>query len=182
MICNLETIFRLGLGALPSIYLFMKRIWKRSELKPLLNKINKVCDELNNTYNINLGGCCYVAACIAEEFDSLNIPYSLAIYPDVEICCPNNYIREHIISRDSNCITLGDDVVCHYALKLSHVGIVNIDDREEEDYILIKNISAKDIMFVYKSGSWNSCYHTKYNKLVKDKLHEIFKILGTSLP
>lgn len=42
--------------------------------KKLFTKLNQLCLELDNKYNINCGGCCYVAACIAEQLESFNIP------------------------------------------------------------------------------------------------------------
>lgn len=153
-----------------------KRIYKRSELKKLFNKLNSVCSILNNDFEINCGGCCYVAACIAKELDTLKIPYSLAIFPDRDICCTNNYIRENIISRNNNCIGLGDNVMSHYAIKLSHIGVINRSGFE--DYLLIRNIHSKDIFFIYKSGSWNITYNDSNNTKVSEEIAKVFSAIN----
>lgn len=71
--------------------------------KKLFTKLNQLCLELDNKYNINCGGCCYVAACIAEQLESFNIPFEIVHY---DICgchyaikVSDRYIIEVIIKR-----------------------------------------------------------------------------------
>lgn len=47
------------------------------KIKDLVNKLNKFLERLDATYNINSGGCFYVAYLIARELDRLGINYTV---------------------------------------------------------------------------------------------------------
>ncbi len=47
--------------------------------KQLFKDLNDLCIIMNESYNINCGGCCYVAAVIAEQLEQYNIPFKVAI-------------------------------------------------------------------------------------------------------
>lgn len=47
------------------------------KIKDLVNKLNKFLERLDNTYNINSGGCFYVAYLIARELDNLGMNYTV---------------------------------------------------------------------------------------------------------
>ena len=46
-------------------------------IKDLINELNKFLKRLDNVYNINSGGCFYVAYLIARELDDLGINYTV---------------------------------------------------------------------------------------------------------
>lgn len=46
-------------------------------IKDLINELNKFLKRLDNVYNINSGGCFYVAYLIARELDDLCINYTV---------------------------------------------------------------------------------------------------------
>ena len=46
-------------------------------IKELINELNKFLKILDSKYNINSGGCFYVAYLIAREFDKLGIYYTI---------------------------------------------------------------------------------------------------------
>ncbi len=46
-------------------------------IKELINELNKFLKILDSKYNINSGGCFYVAYLIAREFDKLGIDYTV---------------------------------------------------------------------------------------------------------
>lgn len=46
-------------------------------IKDLINGLNKFLKRLDNVYNINSGGCFYVAYLIARELDDLGINYTV---------------------------------------------------------------------------------------------------------
>lgn len=48
-----------------------------NEIKDLINELNKFLKILDNTYNINSGGCFYVAYLIARELDRLGVNYTV---------------------------------------------------------------------------------------------------------
>lgn len=47
--------------------------------KDLFKSLNSLCCEMNKSYNINSGGCCFVAAVIAEQLEKYNIPFKVAV-------------------------------------------------------------------------------------------------------
>src|SRR5574344_1636107 len=47
------------------------------KVKDLISELNKFLKILDNAYNINSGGCFYVAYLIAREFDNLGINYTV---------------------------------------------------------------------------------------------------------
>ena len=47
------------------------------KLKIIINELNKFLKRLDNEYNINSGGCFYVAYLIAREFYDLGINYTV---------------------------------------------------------------------------------------------------------
>lgn len=64
----------------------------------LFTALNKLCDEMNYSYDINCGGCCYVAAVLAENLENANIPFKV-------VCCfsPTHYwikVPDRNINRD----------------------------------------------------------------------------------
>lgn len=48
--------------------------------KELFKSLNKLCEDLDYDYNINCGGCCFVAACLAEQLEKYCIPFKVAIH------------------------------------------------------------------------------------------------------
>ena len=45
--------------------------------RKLFKDLNCLCFELSECYDINNGGCCYVAAVIAEQLEKYNIPFKV---------------------------------------------------------------------------------------------------------
>ena len=125
--------------------------------KELFKQLNSLCEELNYKYNINRGGCCFVAAVIAEQLESYNIPFSVIHY---------------------------DMWGCHYAIRVSD-RIINRDDYKSneisremtsEDYFLLSD----ELYDIYYSEDWNKSYSKKCNLIVKTKIKSLFKKYGNS--
>lgn len=69
--------------------------------KDLFKTLNNLCKEMNNSYHINCGGCCFVAAVIAEQLELHNIPFKVAYTYD-----PTHYaikVTDRYINRDDFC-------------------------------------------------------------------------------
>jgi hypothetical protein len=69
--------------------------------KNLFKALNNLCEEMNCSYNINYGGCCFVAAVIAEQLELHNIPFKIAYTYD-----PTHYaikVADRYINRDDFC-------------------------------------------------------------------------------
>lgn len=66
--------------------------------RELFKCLNDLCNEMNTSYYINCGGCCFVAAVIAEQLEKCNISYLVAITE-----CPTHYaikVKDRYINRD----------------------------------------------------------------------------------
>ena len=114
--------------------------------KKLFTKLNQLCLELDNKYNINCGGCCYIAACIAEQLERFHIPFEIVHY---DICG------------------------CHYAIKVSDRYINRSDYKKKEIYEIL-DYSSEEMFDIYYNGDWNSTYKRKYNSIVHRKIKNLF--------
>ena len=114
--------------------------------KKLFTKLNQLCLELDNKYNINCGGCCYIAACIAEQLERFDIPFEIVHY---DICG------------------------CHYAIKVSDRYINRSDYKKKEIYEIL-DYSSEEMFDIYYQGDWNSTYKRKYNSIVHRKIKNLF--------
>ena len=112
----------------------------------LFTEINKLCFELDCSYNINCGGCCYVAACLAEQLERVNIPFKIIHY---------------------------DEWSCHYAIKVSDRYLNRCDYRKKE-ITEIPNWTSKDLFEYYRRGDWNWKYEPKNNRTVKNSIKSVF--------
>ena len=113
----------------------------------LFTSLNKLCNNLDNVYNINSGGCCYVAACLAEQLELHNIPFKVIYY--------------NLWS-------------CHYAIKVSDRDLNRCDYRKKE-ITEIYNISSKELFDIYNKNNWNKSYNIDNNKIVKLYIVTMFK-------
>lgn len=118
-----------------------------------LERINKVCINLDNKYNINSGGCCFVAYCIAKELEERNILYNLVVY---------NYY-----DQDFN-ITEGN----HYAIKVGNY-VINQDDCE--DFHREYKVDSDELYMLYYNNPWNKMYSKRWNLIVQTILHSKFR-------
>lgn len=114
--------------------------------KILFRKINELCLYLDDKYNINNGGCCFVAACIAEQLEKYKIPFSIIHY---------------------------DLWHCHYAIKVSDRYLNRCEFRKKE-ITEVLDCTSKELFVIYEENSWNESYHTKYNKTIKRLIRELF--------
>ena len=113
--------------------------------KELIKKINKFCDHFDDAYALNCGGCCYVAAVIAEMLEFKNIKYKVRYYD-----CPTHYVIE--VNRTP--LNLGGF---------------------DGDYDYLEEWNSSDLYEEYYSGWWNNTYPTKLNGVVKMSIRNIFK-------
>lgn len=143
-------------------------------LHKLRKNLNCLCTKLHKEYEINLGGCCYLAYLIAKEFDKLQIPYSLVV-------CTYTYkikskVKKELKKRFPNTgihssIT-GNYACYHYFLYMKNIGYINYDS---DRYRYSFDVTSKDIGFIYKYGCWNSTYETSNNKKIAKIINLHFK-------
>lgn len=148
-------------------------------LKQITESINSLCELLDKEYDINNGGCCYIAYLIAKELDKLNIKYTLKIFDSEKkdrISIKNEVLRKKLNSNPNESV-VGNNSCNHYCLYILRGGEINYGDFYTREYhcYTINNISAKNIQWIYKNGSWNKLYNTNNNKLIESLIKKHFK-------
>lgn len=113
----------------------------------LFTSLNKLCKELSDKYNINCGGCCYVAACLAQNLENAHIPFTVIHY---------------------------DVFHCHYAIKVSD-RYINRDDYPKNEIYEVLEISSSRLFDIYYENDWNCEYDTKNNSKVSSRINSLFR-------
>lgn len=113
----------------------------------LFKQLNSLCLEMDNNYCINNGGCCYVAAVIAEQLEIHHIPFTVIYY---DLCG------------------------CHYAIRVSD-RIINRSDYSSREIISDRKLSSKYLYNLYNINSWNKTYNKKWNSIVKIRIKALFR-------
>ena len=112
----------------------------------LFTALNKLCKEMDNYYNINCGGCCFVAACLAENLERNNIPFKIIHY---NLCS------------------------CHYCIKVSD-RYINRDEYKEKEILEI--LDDFELLFDrYYNNDWNPMYNRKWNLIVSSRIRKLFR-------
>lgn len=114
--------------------------------KELFKQINKLCYDLDIKYKINEGGCCYVAACLAEQLELKRIPFEVIHY---DLCG------------------------CHFAIKVSD-RYLNRADYKKKEITEIPKWKSKDLFNHYCEESWNDTYNSKNNTTIRNSIKSIF--------
>lgn len=114
--------------------------------RQLFKQLNSLCKEMDKEFFINQGGCCYVAAVIAENLEHCNIPHTIIHY--------NKY-------------------GCHYAVRVKD-RIINRDYYRNNEIIYDKNVSSETLYNIYNKECWNETYNTKKNSIVRTKIKALF--------
>lgn len=117
--------------------------------KELFKQLNSLCSEMNESYNINWGGCCFTAAVIAEQLERFNIPFTVIHY----------------------------DYHWHIAIRVSD-RIINRDGCEYRIISSDKFISSKELYDEYYGCDWNDYYNRKWNLIVKTRIRALFNKYG----
>ena len=116
----------------------------------LFTQLNSLCREMDEFYDINSGGCCFIASVIAEQLEKFNISYSF-----IRI----DYGRHYVIEVSDRVLN-GDG----YRRDSSHFEYLGFDSKEGFIY--------------YKKHNWNNCYSKKWNLIVKTKIESLFNKYG----
>lgn len=144
----------------------------------IIDLIESLAVECQRRYNINFGGCCFFAYCIAKELDRLNIKYKLVI--------EDMFIREDLKGNKLNArraLKSGKTYFNggiplhgrnHYTLKIDGV-LVNHEPWYADKVETIGCIKSEDIYLIYTSGSWNDAYNTKNNNVVEKLIIKTFE-------
>jgi hypothetical protein len=149
-------------------------------LKRLIKKLNKLCKELNEEYDVNFGGCCWLTAEIAQHLQQLEVPFDLCIASDEEK--NESAIREEVQSQtineweDSNSVC-GLNTANHYYLHIADIGTINCSGHFLEYYqYTLPNVTSDQIRWIYKTGDWNETYNIHHNIKITRILNSFFKM------
>ena len=124
--------------------------------KELFTKINSLCREMDEEYLINDGGCCFVAAVIAENLERFNIKFRA-----IEYFCP-----------------------CHYVIevedRLLNRGSFPPRNSSKVDFDYLDRSSSHELYDIYYSNDWNHMYSRRWNLIVSTRIKALFNKYGNS--
>jgi hypothetical protein len=148
------------------------------QLVSLAKSINELCKDLDITYHVNSGGCCFIAYNLAKHLETLKLPYSLMLFDSI-YRNENSVIDEiHNKVRNNACpdsIT-GQYACSHYCIVLKGEILNGTVDDDDKDYQLTLNdINAEDINWIYKNTIWNTYYNVKNNKRIVKIINSFFE-------
>lgn len=86
--------------------------------------LDYLCNFINKLYNINNGGCCYLAYLIACHLDRLKIKYDLIIYDYRKK--DENCINDDVINMYLPSSVTGKQTCDHYCISVLNGGIILI--------------------------------------------------------
>lgn len=127
-------------------------------------RMNEVCKLLDILYDVNCGGCCYIAYCLSKLLSKDGIDYDVIVISDD--CYELN-----------NCETL-NDISCscsHYGISIGG-HLINIDNKDlEYEYVkYFNNVHPDDIKEHYENEDWNNCYNTDKNDFIWEMLKNFY--------
>ena len=138
----------------------------------LKHSLDQLCQCLDNLYSINSGGCCYVAYLIAYHLDRLKVKYDLVIYDDSRKDVVD--INFSILNMKLPNSVTGKKTCMHYCLSISGGGIVNKGNFSMWEKHIIKDITSKNLKWLYRNGAWNRAYNRNDSKCVKGIIDSFF--------
>ena len=146
-----------------------------TNLENLVEDLNVLCDRLDQDYNINFGGCCFVAYLIIKHFEKIGLHPTLIIESDCENIDQDDFL-DCVHTRSGNCQGLKDQTCYHYFIYIPEINKYINSGEIYEDYLYeFQGLSAKDVHWIYKTGDWNSDYDRKNSPMVGRKIAQVFK-------
>lgn len=127
-----------------------------SERQSLAVKLDDFCGFLSKTFDINAGGCCFVAYVIAYCLEQDGIDYQ------VGVCTSLDYNEFYDIGCDSQ---------NHYFIILDDF---NINDDGECDYTIYDVSFAEDLLDHYLECTWNTDYDRSNNEFIEHLIKEVY--------
>ena len=114
----------------------------------LFTALNKLCNEMDFEYDTGCGGCCFVAACLAENLERNNIPFEV-----IRLVSP-----------------------CHYFIKVSDRYINRCDFYIHNSYKeILDYYDSEDLFNKYYSEDWNPTYNRRWNLIVSTRIKALFR-------
>lgn len=150
------------------------------DINKLIYWLNRTCKSLDDRYDINRGGCCYVAYVIAKLLDKYQVKdYYLGLISDQEkyVEALEYNTRFHIKKDFPNNLMIKEGTCNHYFIILNNKrinGCMYYWGNKKVHNIKL-SIKPKDILWVYRNGTWCDDYDKKYNLRIYNELESVFK-------
>lgn len=127
-------------------------------------KMDNVCELLDHIYDVNCGGCCYVAYCLAKLLQEDDIEYEVVVISD---SC------DDLLDCD-----LISDIPCsctHYGISTIG-GLININDCDlSSNYVqYFYDVNPEELKEHYENSDWNNCYNTNENEFIWETLKRFY--------
>ena len=146
-----------------------------TDLENLVEDLNVLCDRLDQDYNINYGGCCFVAYLMVKHFEKIGLHPILIVESDCEDIDENDFL-DCVRTRSGNCQGLKSQTCYHYFIYIPEIDkYVNSGTIYEEYLYEFQGLSAKDVHWIYKTGDWNREYNRKNSPMVGRKIAQVFR-------
>lgn len=144
----------------------------------IIDLINSLAEKCQKKYNINYGGCCFFAYCIAKELDKLNIRYKLVIEDTfIRSDLRGNKLAARKALKSGEVYFNGGIPLHsrnHYTLEIKGT-LVNHEPWYYDKVETIGCIKSEDIYLIYNSGRWNSDYDPENNDSVEELIIQTFE-------
>lgn len=140
-----------------------------------ITKLNNFLSELDKTYNINNGGCCYIAYVLANLLEQHNIPYSFVIEDECEYIS-GDLVAECIENRSCEecCYGLFDETCIHYMISVNNKLLNKMEETKISNCHFFDGVDSSDILWIYETGSWNPAFDKSYKDEIFEKLSKFF--------
>lgn len=127
---------------------------KSQEIQEILaERLNKLCRFLDEEYDVNCGGCCYIAYCLARLLSRDKFKFKVIIYEDYELEEKFSEVaRSHY----------------HYAISIGKYAINAADCDDDDSFCrnVYTGVKASELLSHYQKCSWNDCYNTQKNQFI----------------
>lgn len=131
----------------------------------LVSQLNKLCTKLDEKFDVNCGGCCYLAYCIAKLFEQHDIEFNIMVFD-----CDYDLEKFDNIAEITTAMS-------HYAimLKNSSEDVINCDDYWFNYNYKNFEVTSNDILeCYYESEGWCPQYDVKNNIKILSIIEEFF--------
>ena len=147
---------------------------KNGNLEPILKKLSQLCSDLDRWYDINRGGCCYVAYLIATNLWNLKVKYKLVLCDKYKTC------KALKMRRDINSLRLSGYSFNHYFIEVDgfpiNMGYFNKKVCYQSKASYINPFCIGKIYTYFKErDEWNEIYKPRHNPIVKDTINKFFE-------
>lgn len=139
----------------------------------LINNLNKLFIKLDRRYDINCGGCCFVAYLVARELEVRNLhDFKLRVYGIYGECCEEE--ARYNITNNLDGAPCKSHTAHHYSIVYNDCWEINKSDADDIEFLDIEGLASEDIKRLYDYGDWNDVYYSNNNIFVERFIKIIF--------